>query len=110
MLRTEASSVRNTNPAAARTLEDHADKLQNAISAVQSKLASEDSDSDSGSERVWTRAEPEACVQGRTSESGKRMLLFIEGRAIDVTSFGKEQVCDFSHITSYVESRVADHA
>ena len=92
MLRTEASSVKKTNPAAAGTLEDGAEKVQNAISAVTSKLASEDSDSDSGSEPVRTRAELEVYVQGHTSDSGKRMLLLIEGRAIDVTSFGKEHV------------------
>ena len=101
MLRTDASSVKKANAAAARTLEDRAEKVQNAISAVTSKLAPEDSDSDSGSEPVWTRAELEVYVQGRTSESGKRMLLLIEGRAIDVMSFGMEHVCNFSHITSY---------
>ena len=101
MLRTEASSVKKSNTASARTLEDRAEKVQNVISAVTLKLALEDSDSDSGTERVWTRAELEVYVQGCTSESGKRMLLLIEGRAIDVMSFGKEHVCDFSHITSY---------
>ena len=40
------------------------------------------------------------CVDGRTSESGERRVLLIEGRAVDVTSFGKEHVPDFSHITS----------
>ena len=87
MLRTEAS-VKKANPASARTSEDRAEKVKNAISAVTSKLAPEDSDSDSGSEPVWTRAELEAYVQGRTSESGKRMLLLIEGRAVDVDKIG----------------------
>ena len=92
MLRTEASSVKKENTASARTLEDCAEKVQNAISAVTSKLAPEDSDSDLGSEPVWTRSELEVYVQGRTTESGKRMLLLIEGRASDMTSFGKEHV------------------
>ena len=78
MLRTEASSVKKANPAAARTSEDRAEKVQNAISTVTSKLAPEDSDSDSGSERVWTRAELEAYVEGHTSESGKRRVQLIE--------------------------------
>ena len=59
MLLTEASSLKKTNPAAARTLEDRAKKLQNAITAITLKLASEDSDS--RSQRVWTRAELEGC-------------------------------------------------
>ena len=93
MLRTKASSVKKTIPAAARTLEVRAEKLQNAISAVKPKLASEGSDS--GSERVWTRAELEAYVKGHASESGKRTILLIERRAIDVTSFGKKNVSNF---------------
>ena len=52
----------------------------------------------------------QAYVQRRTFEAGKRRVLLIEGRAIDVASFGKEHVCDFSHISSYVESSVAEHA
>ena len=52
MFRTEASSVKKANPVAARTLEDHAEKLQNAISGVKSKLASEVSDSNSVSQPV----------------------------------------------------------
>ena len=109
MLRTEASSLEKTHPAAPRTLEDRAEELQNAISAVKSKLASEGSDS--GSEPVWTCGELEAYVEGRTSESWKRRVLLVEGRAIDVTS-GKERVRDFfSHyFLPTVESSVADHA
>ena len=96
VLRTEASSLKKTNPAAACTLEDRAKELQNAISAaVKSKLASEDSDSDSGSEPVWMRAELEAYVEGHTSESGNRTILLIEGRPIDVTLFRKEYMSDF---------------
>ena len=59
-------------------MEDRAEKVQNALSAVTLKLAPEDSDSDSGSERVWTRAELEAYAEGHTSESGKRRVLLIE--------------------------------
>ena len=55
MLRTKASSVKKTKPAAARTLGDRAEKLQNAISAVKSKLAPEGSDS--GSELGCGRVE-----------------------------------------------------
>ena len=78
MLRTEASSIKKPNPAAACTLEDHSEKLQNAISAVTSKLAPEDSDLDSGSERVWSHAELEGYVDGHTSESGKQRVLLIK--------------------------------
>jgi stearoyl-CoA desaturase (Delta-9 desaturase) len=75
MIRTEASSISNRNPVAARELERRAQVLQSSLPVQEI----------SKGEATWGRTELEDFVI-----SGSRTVLLIEGHAADVTSFIKE--------------------
>jgi hypothetical protein len=77
MVRAEASSLEGKDPLAARRLKERASILQQAIPSQKTVRELP----------TWSRAELEDYVT-----TGKRRVLLIEARAVDVTSFGQEHV------------------